>query len=97
MVEKTPFLDTLTYIFLMMGIVIVGFPIIYSIIAATLPIEEVSKVPMPLIPGDQFWVNLLMAWEKGNLGTNLLNSFIMAAGITFGKIVVSMLGAFSIV
>ena len=97
MVEKTPILDTLTYIFLMMGIVIVGFPIIYSIIAATLPIEEVSKVPMPLIPGDQFWVNIQTAWEKGSLGTNLLNSFIMAAGITFGKIVVSMLGAFSIV
>ena len=97
MVEKTPILDTLTYIFLMMGIVVVGFPIIYSIIAATLPIEEVSKVPMPLIPGDQFWVNIQTAWEKGNLGTNLVNSFIMAAGITFGKIVVSMLGAFSIV
>ena len=52
---------------------------------------------MPLIPGDQFWVNIQAAWKKGNLGTNLLNSFIMAAGITFGKIVVSMLGAFSIV
>jgi sn-glycerol 3-phosphate transport system permease protein len=52
---------------------------------------------MPLIPGDQFWVNIQAAWEKGNLGTNLVNSFIMAAGITFGKIVVSMLGAFSIV
>lgn len=97
MVEKTPILDTLTYIFLLIGIVVVGFPIIYSIIAATLPIEEVSQVPMPLIPGDQFWVNIQAAWEKGNLGTNLVNSFIMAAGITFGKIVVSMLGAFSIV
>ena len=52
---------------------------------------------MPLIPGDQFWVNLQTAWEKGDLGTQLHNSFIMAAGITFGKIVVSMLGAFSIV
>ncbi len=97
MVEKTPILDTLTYIFLIVGIVVVGFPIIYSIIAATLTIEEVSKVPMPLIPGDQFWVNIQTAWEKGNLGTNLVNSFIMAAGITFGKIVISMLGAFSIV
>ena len=97
MVEKTPILDTLTYIFLMVGIVVVGFPIIYSIIAATLTIEEVSKVPMPLIPGDQFWVNIQTAWEKGNLETNLVNSFIMASGITFGKIVISMLGAFSIV
>lgn len=97
MVEKTPILDTLTYLFLMVGIVVVGFPIIYTIIAATLPIEEVSKVPMPFIPGDQFWVNIQEAWTRGDLGTQLFNSFIMATGITFGKIVVSMIGAFSIV
>ncbi|BBO70137.1 sn-glycerol-3-phosphate transport system permease protein UgpE [Desulfosarcina alkanivorans] len=97
MVEKTPILDALTYIFLMLGILIVGFPIIYALIAATLPIEEVSRVPMPMIPGDQFMVNIQAAWEKGNLGTQLVNSFIMASGITIGKICVSMLGAFSIV
>jgi len=97
MVEKTPILDTLTYIFLIVGIIIVGFPIIYAIIAATLPIEDVSRVPMPLIPGDQFWVNIKAAWVKGNLGTNLLNSLIMASGITLGKITISLLGAFSIV
>jgi len=97
MVEKTPILDALTYIFLMLGIAIVGFPIIYTIIAATLPIEEVSKVPMPLIPGDQFLVNIKEAWTRGDLGTQLTNSFIMATGITFGKILVSMIGAFSIV
>jgi len=97
MVEKTPILDALTYIFLIAGIIIVGFPIIYAIIAATLPIEDVSRVPMPMIPGDQFLVNIKMAWEKGNLGSNLMNSFIMASGITIGKITISMLGAFSIV
>ncbi len=97
MVERTPILDTLTYVFLMVGICIVGFPIFYAIVAATLPIEEVAKVPMPLVPGDQFWVNMTAAWEQGNLGRQLMNSFIMASGITIGKIVVSMLGAFSIV
>ncbi len=97
MVEKTPILDTLTYLLLMLGILVVCFPIIYTIIAATLPMEEVSKVPMPLIPGDQFWVNIQAAWNQGDLGTQLFNSFIMASGITIGKIVVSLLGAFSIV
>ncbi len=97
MVEKTPILDTFTYLFLMMGILIVGFPIIYSLIAATLPLEDVSRVPMPLIPGDQFLVNMKEAWTRGNLGNQILNSFIMATGITVGKISVSMIGAFSIV
>ncbi|MBN2177902.1 MAG: ABC transporter permease subunit [Deltaproteobacteria bacterium] len=97
MVEKTPILDTLTYILLIAGILIVGFPIIYAVIAATLSIENVSRVPMPLIPGDQFLINMKTAWVKGNLGTNLVNSFIMASGITIGKIIVSLFGAFSIV
>ena len=97
MIEKTPILDIFTYIFLMVGILIVGFPIIYSLIAATLPLEDVSKVPMPHIPGDQFMVNMKEAWTRGNLGNQIFNSFIMATGITVGKITVSMIGAFSIV
>jgi sn-glycerol 3-phosphate transport system permease protein len=97
MVEKTPLLDVFTYTFLIVGIFIVGFPIIYSLIAATLPLEEVSKVPMPLIPGDQFIVNIKEAWSRGDLGTQILNSFVMASGITIGKIAISMIGAFSIV
>jgi sn-glycerol 3-phosphate transport system permease protein len=97
MVEKTPILDTFTYIFLIIGILIVGFPIIYSLIAATLPLEDVSRVPMPLIPGDQFLVNMREAWTRSDLGRQIFNSFIMAAGITIGKISVSMIGAFSIV
>ncbi len=97
MVERTPILDVLTYAFLMVGILIVGFPILYSLIAATLPLDEVSRVPMPLIPGDQFLINMKAAWTRGDLGTQITNSFIMATGITFGKICVSMIGAFSIV
>ncbi len=97
MVERTPLLDFLTYAFLMLGILIVGFPIIYSLIAATLPLDEVSRVPMPMIPGDQFLGNIKEAWTRGNLGTQIMNSIIMATGITVGKICVSMIGAFSIV
>jgi sn-glycerol 3-phosphate transport system permease protein len=97
MVEKTPILDTFTYIFLIIGILIVGFPILYSLIAATLPLVDVSRVPMPLIPGDQFLVNMREAWTRSDLGRQIFNSFIMAAGITIGKISVSMIGAFSIV
>lgn len=97
MVEKTPWLDFLTYTMLVLGICVVGFPIFYTFVAATLPLEQVARVPMPLIPGDQLLVNLRTAWVKGDLGTQLWNSFIMASGITVGKISVSMLAAFAIV
>ncbi len=97
MVEKTPKLDVFTYVALILGVVAVGFPIIYAIIAATLPLEDVSRVPMRMWPGDQLFVNIREAWSRGDLGTQLFNSLIMASGITIGKIVVSLFGAFSIV
>ena len=80
MVERTPVLDTLTYVFLLAGICVVGFPIFYALTAATLPLEKVVQVPMPLVPGDQFFVNLEAAWSEGHLGRQLVNSFIMASG-----------------
>ncbi|MDA3902831.1 MAG: ABC transporter permease subunit [Desulfuromusa sp.] len=97
MVEKTPALDAFTYVALIFGIVLVGFPILYAIIAATLTLDDVSTVPMTMIPGDQLFNNVGEAWSRGNLGNQLFNSFIMASGITFGKIIVSLFGAFSIV
>ena len=97
MVEKTPLLDALTYLLLICGIVVVCFPIAYALIAASLPIDQVSLVPMPLVPGDRFVENTHAAWQRGHLATNLFNSFVMAFGITFGKIIVSLFGAFSIV
>lgn len=97
MVERTPILDVLTYVLLALGIVVVGFPIYYCLIAATLPLTEVLRVPMPLIPGAKFLENVRLAMEKGHLGTQLINSFIMAFGITVGKISVSILSAFAIV
>ena len=97
MVENNPWLDAVTYTLLILVIVTVSFPIVYTLIAATLSLEDVSRIPMPLIPGNQLLVNLKAAWFKGGMGIELLNSFVMAAGITIGKISISMLTAFAIV
>ena len=97
MVEKTPLLDVVTHGLLGLGIAVVCFPILYALIAATLPLDQVARVPMPLVPGDRLLENLGTAWERGNLGGNLMNSLVMALGITVGKILVSLVGAFSIV
>ena len=97
MVENNPWLDAVTYTLLILVIVTVSFPIVYTLIAATLSLEDVSRIPMPLIPGNQLLVNLKAAWFKGGMGIELLNSFVMATGITIGKISISMLTAFAIV
>ncbi|MEQ4530572.1 MAG: sn-glycerol-3-phosphate ABC transporter permease UgpE, partial [Mixta sp.] len=70
---------------------------------ATLDNQQIFQVPMTLIPGTQLWHNLREIWLHGvssnsaPMSVLLLNSTLMALGITVGKITVSMLSAFALV
>jgi sn-glycerol 3-phosphate transport system permease protein len=96
MVERTRILDVSCHMILIVGVVLVCFPIYFAFVAGSLTIQEVQRVPLPWLPGDQFLVNLDTAWNKGNFGRLFLNSAIVAVGITVGKIAVSMLSAFAL-
>ena len=52
---------------------------------------------MSLIPGGHLIDNLAAAWDQAEFGPKLLNSLIVAVGVTAGKIVLAALTAFSIV
>ncbi len=94
--EKNPLLDFFTYALLALGIAGILFPLYYTLVAATLSLEEVTQVPMPLLPGGDLFTNISTAWTRASLGTKLWNSFIVAAIITVGKISVSILSAFAV-
>lgn len=97
MIERTPVLDFITHLLLVLGISIVLMPVYLAFVAATLPAAEINSAPMPFLPGDQLVENLAKAWQREDLGRQLLNSFVMAGGIAVGKIVISILSAFAIV
>jgi sn-glycerol 3-phosphate transport system permease protein len=97
MIERTPVLDVFTHVILILGIAIVLMPVYLAFVAATLPANEINAAPMPFLPGDLFFENIAKAWEREDLGRQLFNSFVMAAGIAIGKIVISILSAFAIV
>ena len=96
MVERTRILDLSCHLLLVIGAALVCFPIYFAFVAGSLTIQEVQRIPLPWLPGDQFLVNLETAWTKGNFGRLFLNSAIVAVGITIGKIAVSMLSAFAL-
>jgi sn-glycerol 3-phosphate transport system permease protein len=96
MVERSPWLDLLCHALLLVGAALTCIPIYFSFVAASLSSADVQQVPLPWLPGGEFINNARSAWEKGNLGRLLLNSFIVAAGITVGKIAISLLSAFAI-
>lgn len=96
MIERTPILDLFTHVFLVLCIALVLLPVYLAIVAATLPAAAVNSAPMPYLPGDQLFTNLATAWAREDLGHQLFNSMVMAGGIAFGKITISILSAFAI-
>ena len=96
MKEKNLTLDLLTYTLLALGLATILFPLYYTFVAATLSLQEVTNVPMPLLPSSSLIENLSTAWNKANLGNKLWNSFLVSSIITFGKISVSLLSAFAV-
>jgi len=104
MIEHRPFITFLAHLTLILGIAIVAFPIWVTFVAATHDATRMVQVPLPLLPGDQFFVNLKEVLVNGIVGAGsipvgmmMLNSLIVALMIAVGKIVISILSAFAIV
>jgi sn-glycerol 3-phosphate transport system permease protein len=100
MVEKRGFGLWLTHAGLILGVLVIFFPIWLAFVASTVAQPEIVKPPMPLLPGDQFYENYSRALVSGvnaPVWRMLVNSLVMALGITIGKIVISLLSAFAIV
>ena len=104
MVENRPLATFLTHAVLIAGVVFLCFPVWMALVASTHGPEALSKAPIPLWFGDQGWQNyrdLLTTGlpEAGGVpvGLMMLNSLIMALGITIGKIAISLIAAYAIV
>ncbi|EWY40977.1 glycerol-3-phosphate transporter membrane protein [Skermanella stibiiresistens SB22] len=103
MIEKRPIGALLAHFILIIGILIVAFPIYYTFVASTLTSPEIMAPPMPLLPGGHFLENYGGAF--GGIGTIggvgvgrlLLNTTIVALTIAIGKIIISILSAYAIV
>jgi len=100
MVEKRGLGIWLSHAIMILGVLIVFFPIWLAFVASTVTQPEIVSPPMPLLPGDQFFINYkkaLLAGVNVPVGTMLTNSLVMAIGIAVGKIIISLLSAFAIV
>ena len=106
MVEKKKTGYWLTHAGLIIGVLFIFFPVWLTFVASTVTQEAIIQPPLPLLPGGEFFENYSNALFKGGkegYGSNepvmnmMINSAIMALGITFGKLAISLLSAFAIV
>lgn len=94
--ERTPVIDALCHLILLVGAALVCLPIYFVFVTGSLTQQEIMRVPMSWLPGSQFITNMQTVLSNANFGRLLLNSFIIATGITVGKLAVSVIAAFAV-
>lgn len=94
--ERTPVIDALCHLILLVGAALVCLPIYFVFVTGSLSQAEIMRVPMSWLPGSQFLANMQTVLSNANFGRLLLNSFIIATGITIGKLAVSVIAAFAV-
>lgn len=104
-IEKRPWVDAIAHTTLIIGVLIIAFPLYMAWVASTHTAQAMAQWPTPLLPGDQMFENYAAALSgtehSGTRGMSvyrmLFVSLISAIAIAFGKIIISLLSAFALV
>jgi sn-glycerol 3-phosphate transport system permease protein len=104
MVENRPFLTVLSHLVVLLGVIIIAFPVWMTFVASTHSQQTMLQSPIPLLPGPHLIENYTKVLTEGygRVGSTpvmmtLTNSLIMALGVALGKIAISIISAFAIV
>jgi sn-glycerol 3-phosphate transport system permease protein len=105
MIEKRATHGVLAHVVMLLGVIIVGFPIYLAFVASTHTAQEIVQAPMPLLPGNHMLESYKSALfgRATSTGSNapvahmLWVSLVTALVIAIGKIAISLLSAFAIV
>ena len=107
MIENRPVATALSHLVLVLGVIIVAFPVYITFIASTQTAEQiVQNVPMSLLPGDNMVESYRLALFGGQtqygstiapVAPMMVVSLVSALVIAVGKIAISLLSAFAVV
>ena len=105
MVERSKTLGFLAHAIMVLGVLIVAFPLYLAFVASTHTAQEIVQVPMPMLPGSHMWETYKTALMGSGTGAGsnapvarmMWVSLVTALVISFGKIAISLLSAFAIV
>ena len=104
MVENRPFLTLLSHFVVLLGVIIIAFPVWMTFVASTHDQQTMLQSPIPVLPGSHLIENYTKVLTEGygRVGSTpvlmtLTNSMIMALGVAIGKIAISITSAFAIV
>ena len=76
-------------------VILILFPILYAVDVSFMPQSQLFKRPPNLMPTQLNFKNYALALENAPLFRFVLNSIIVASGVTIGQMILSSLAAFS--
>ena len=107
MIEKKKSGYWLSHLGLCLGVLFIFFPVWLAFVGSTVTQDDILQPPYPVLPGPHLFENYSNALFHGgpdgydvaqiSVLKMLINSTIMALGITIGKIIISLLSAFAFV
>ncbi len=107
MIENRPAATVLSHLTLVLGVLVIAFPVYITFVASTQTAEQiVQNVPMSLLPGNNMLESYKLALFGGQTaygsklppaGPMLFVSLVTALVIAVGKIAISLLSAFAVV
>ena len=105
MVERRPLATAISHLVLVLGVIVIAFPLYVTFVASTHTAQDIVQVPMPLLPGPHFVENYSHALagtsdgaaSTAPVGRMMFVSLVTALVIAIGKIAISLLSAFAIV
>jgi sn-glycerol 3-phosphate transport system permease protein len=83
------------YVTLTLLAIVVLLPVYMTVVNSLLSARRLVARPPALFPADIHWGNYADAWNEGNLGLYLRNSFIVTTLITLGQVVTATLAAYA--
>jgi len=95
--RKTDWHALTAHAILVAAVALLAFPLYYAFVISTQTLSQVTTMPPKPWPSTALFGNYMEAWQRANMGRLLVNSAIVALGVAFGKIAISLLSAFAIV
>ncbi|UOF91640.1 carbohydrate ABC transporter permease [Fodinisporobacter ferrooxydans] len=71
-------------------------PLLWMIITALLPLQEVFSYPPHLLPRHPQWMNWIKAWNYRPMGHYLFNSILVSGLIVCGQVITASLAAYAL-
>ncbi|MCV2355238.1 sn-glycerol-3-phosphate ABC transporter permease UgpE [Paucibacter sp. B2R-40] len=105
MIERRPILTFVSHLILILGVLIVAFPVYITFVASTQTADAIVQAPMPMLPGSHLienyktalFGNSAGAGSTAPVGRMMWVSLVSALTIAIAKIAISLLSAFAIV